>query len=163
LTPDKKTIWSLLSAITDPEIPVLSITDLGIVRDVQIDGGDVEVIITPTYSGCPAMDVIASGIRLELEGRGYGKIAVTQVLSPAWTTDWMTETGKEKLKAYGIAPPQPQRHTCTPGLFATADAVPCPQCGSWHTKLLSEFGSTACKALYQCQDCKEPFDYFKCH
>lgn len=163
MTPDKNTIWSLLSEITDPEIPVLSITDLGIVRDVRVLEHGVEVIITPTYSGCPAMDVIATAIQLGLEGRGFGKISVTTVLSPPWTTDWLTEAGREKLQAYGIAPPQPRRQVCTPGLFDTADAVPCPQCGSWHTRLLSEFGSTACKALYQCLDCHEPFDYFKCH
>jgi ring-1,2-phenylacetyl-CoA epoxidase subunit PaaD len=153
----KQKILSILQEVCDPEVPVLSILDLGIVRDVKVNGEEVEVIVTPTYSGCPAMDMIAMNIRLALIEHGYHKIKISSVLSPAWTTDWMSEAGKEKLKAYGIAPPG----TWSDG---TSDHVPeCPQCGSSNTKLLSEFGSTACKALYQCNDCKEPFDYFKCH
>ena len=156
-------IWNILSEVTDPEIPVLTITDLGIVRDIQIENDCIEVIITPTYSGCPAMDMIAANIRMELTEHGFDKIKITTVLSPAWTTDWMTEEGKNKLKAYGIAPPNPKQQVCSEKLFAADEAVQCPHCNSWHTKRVSEFGSTACKALYQCNDCKEPFDYFKCH
>jgi ring-1,2-phenylacetyl-CoA epoxidase subunit PaaD len=158
----REAIWSILETVTDPEVPVLTITDLGIVRDVILhpplgDGG-IEVIITPTYTGCPAMDMIAMNIRLALIENGYNKIKITSVLSPAWTTDWMSEEGKRKLKEYGIAPPQ-GRSDGDPKTVA----IECPQCNSTHTKLISEFGSTACKALYQCDDCKEPFDYFKCH
>ena len=150
-------IWQLLETVCDPEVPVLTITDLGIIRDVKINGSAVEVIITPTYTGCPAMDMIAMNIRLALIENGYPDIKITSVLSPAWTTDWMTEEGKRKLKEYGIAPPQR-------GDSKSPDRLPaCPQCNSHNTKLLSQFGSTACKALYQCNDCKEPFDYFKCH
>ncbi len=147
----------------DPEVPVLSIIDLGIVRDVHADGEEVEVTITPTYTGCPAMDVISIGIKMELLAHGYKKITVKQVLSPAWTTDWMSEDGKRKLKEYGIAPPNPKQQVCSDTLFAADEAVQCPHCSSWHTRRISEFGSTACKALYQCNDCMEPFDYFKCH
>jgi ring-1,2-phenylacetyl-CoA epoxidase subunit PaaD len=153
----KQKIWSILQQVCDPEIPVLTIGDLGIVRDVKINGKTVEVIITPTYTGCPAMDMIAMNIRLALLENGYHKIKITSVLSPAWTTDWMSEAGKQKLKEYGIAPP------ITRSDGASGLVVECPQCHSTNTKLISEFGSTACKALYQCNDCKEPFDYFKCH
>ncbi len=156
-------IWSILSAITDPEIPVLSITDLGIVRAVNVHEDVVEVVITPTYTGCPAMDVIAMNIRMELLAAGYNNISVVTVLSPAWTTDWMSEAGKEKLKAYGIAPPNPVQQVCNSSFFVPAEAVQCPHCQSWNTRRISEFGSTACKSLYQCNDCQEPFDYFKCH
>jgi len=168
---EEKKIWSILEEIPDPEVPVLSIMDLGIVRNVILHqntppaGGDrgVEVVITPTYSGCPAMDVIAMNIRLALFENGFKKIKITTVLSPAWTTDWMSEEGKQKLKEYGIAPPNPRQQVCNNDLFAPHEAVQCPQCNSYHTHRVSEFGSTACKALYQCDDCKEPFDYFKCH
>ena len=161
-------IWSILSTVVDPEVPVLTVLDLGIVRDVKFsntplgDGG-IEVIITPTYTGCPAMDMIAMNIRLALAEQGYKHVKVTSVLSPAWTTDWITEAGKEKLKQYGIAPPNPKQKEYNDKLFAAHDAVECPHCHSHHTHRISEFGSTACKALYQCDDCKEPFDYFKCH
>lgn len=160
-TIEEKTIWNILSTVTDPEVPVLTILDLGIVRDVIIDNstlGDagIEVVITPTYSGCPAMDMITMNIRLALIEHGYKNIKITSVLSPAWTTDWMSEEGKKKLKEYGIAAPDKR--------FSIAkDGVECPQCNSTDTKLISEFGSTACKALYKCNECKEPFDYFKCH
>ncbi len=151
-----KTVWDLLEQVPDPEIPVLSILDLGIVRDIKVDEDLVEIIITPTYSGCPAMDAITMDIRLKLIENGFKNIKITSVLSPAWTTDWMTEEGKIKLNKYGIAPPKMSSDI--------SDTLPiCPQCKSAHTKLLSQFGSTACKALYQCNDCKEPFDYFKCH
>jgi ring-1,2-phenylacetyl-CoA epoxidase subunit PaaD len=150
----KEDIYNILETVCDPEVPVLTIMDLGIVRDVHINGHAVEVVITPTYTGCPAMDMIAMNIRLALLEKGYANVKITSVLSPPWTTDWMTESGKQKLLEYGIAPPKKRSET---------EAVACPQCGSTHTKMLSQFGSTACKALYQCNDCKEPFDYFKCH
>ena len=156
-------IWSILETVTDPEVPVLTVTDLGIIREVKLNGDEVEVIITPTYTGCPAMDMIAMNIRLALIEQGYQKVRITSVLSPAWTTDWMSEAGKEKLKAYGIAPPNPKQVVCDTKLFADQEAIQCPLCNSYHTKLISQFGSTACKALYRCVDCKEPFDYFKCH
>ena len=151
-----KNISAILASVTDPEVPVLTISDLGIIRDVRINDEEVEVIITPTYSGCPAMDMIAVNIKLALIENGYSKIKVTSVLSPAWTTDWMSEEGKRKLKEYGIAAPDKR-------FVIAADGVECPLCNSINTKLISEFGSTACKALYQCTDCKEPYDYFKCH
>jgi ring-1,2-phenylacetyl-CoA epoxidase subunit PaaD len=147
-----KEIWKILEEVTDPEIPVK------IDNTLSGDGG-IEVIITPTYTGCPAMDMIAMNIKLALIEKGYHKIKITSVLAPAWTTDWMTEEGKRKLKAYGIAPP----HSTTWSDASSDHVVECPQCNSTNTKLISEFGSTACKALYQCKDCKEPFDYFKCH
>ena len=156
-------IWKIVKDIPDPEVPVLTVTDLGIIRDIRVSAEEVEVVITPTYSGCPAMDMIAMNIRLALLENGIKKIKVTTVLSPAWTTDWMSKAGKQKLKAYGIAPPNPRQQVCNNDLFAPHEAVQCPQCNSWHTHRVSEFGSTACKALYQCDDCKEPFDYFKCH
>ena len=158
-------ILSLLSSIPDPEVPVLTVTDLGIIRDVNIISPDksVEITITPTYSGCPAMDVIASNIRITLLKYGYKDVLITKVLSPAWTTDWMSESAKEKLKVYGIAPPGKLNKTSADVLFAEPVKVQCPQCNSFHTSLISEFGSTACKSLYKCNDCGEPFDYFKCH
>lgn len=162
-TTRKENIWQLLSTVTDPEVPVLTVMDLGIVRDVKVDDEQIEVIITPTYSGCPAMDMISMNIKLVLIEHGYNNVKVTSVLSPAWTTDWMSEEGKLKLKEYGIAPPNPKQQVCDDNLFAPHEAVQCPHCESWHTHRISEFGSTACKALYQCDDCKEPFDYFKCH
>jgi ring-1,2-phenylacetyl-CoA epoxidase subunit PaaD len=158
-----KKIWEILATVNDPEVPVLTVLDLGIVRDVQIKNDQVEVIITPTYSGCPAMDAIALDIKLKLSEAGFKKIKVISILSPAWTTDWMSEAGKQKLKAYGIAPPNAKQQVCRNDLFASNEAVQCPHCNSYHTSRISEFGSTACKALYQCDDCKEPFDYFKCH
>jgi ring-1,2-phenylacetyl-CoA epoxidase subunit PaaD len=160
---DKQTIYSYLEEINDPEVPVLSIMDLGIVRDVKMNDEELEVIITPTYTGCPAMDMIAATIKIQLATLGFKKVRITQVLSPAWTTEWMSEEGKRKLKEYGIAPPNPKQQVCDQRLFAAAEAIQCPQCNSYHTHRISEFGSTACKALYQCDDCKEPFDYFKCH
>ena len=156
-------IRELLETVTDPEIPVLTVTDLGIVRDVRVTGNNVEVVITPTYSGCPAVDMITANIRMVLAENGWPDAKVTTVLSPAWTTDWMSEAGKAKLKAYGIAPPNPRQQVCNNDLFAPGEAVQCPHCNSYHTVRISEFGSTACKSLYRCEDCKEPFDYFKCH
>ena len=153
----------MLEQVTDPEVPVLSILDLGIVRDVKVTDDQVEITITPTYSGCPAMDVISMSIRMLLLEQGFKNIVIKQVLSPAWTTDWMSEAGKEKLRAYGIAPPNPVQQVCNTKLFAEEEAIACPHCGSFNTRRISEFGSTACKSLYQCNDCQEPFDYFKCH
>ena len=160
---NKEKIYASLEEVKDPEVPVLSVVDLGIIRDIVFhDDGELEVIITPTYSGCPAMDVIAMNIRIQLSLLDFKKIKITQVLTPAWTTDWMSEEGKQKLKDYGIAPPNPKQQVCNQKLFAD-EAIQCPHCNSWHTHRVSEFGSTACKALYVCDDCKEPFDYFKCH
>jgi ring-1,2-phenylacetyl-CoA epoxidase subunit PaaD len=156
-------IWSLLEEVNDPEVPVLSVVDLGIVREVRAGEEEIEIIITPTYSGCPAMDVIRMNIRMKLMEQGYPDVKLTTVLSPAWTTDWMSERGKEKLREYGIAPPLPLQQVCHPALFHREEAIACPHCHSYHTTLISEFGSTACKALYRCEDCREPFDYFKCH
>ena len=159
-----QSIWNLLGDVYDPEVPVLSILDLGIVRNVEVtDGDEIVVTITPTYTGCPAMDVISMSIRLKLLEHGYKNIKLKTVLSPAWTTDWMSEEGKQKLKAYGIAPPNPGQQVCTPDLFQEDESVQCPRCNSYHTVMISRFGSTACKALYKCNDCHEPFDYFKCH
>jgi ring-1,2-phenylacetyl-CoA epoxidase subunit PaaD len=156
-------IWAILENVMDPEVPVLSVLDLGIVREVAVNGDEVQVTITPTYTGCPAIDAIRTSIQIELLAAGYRQVSVKQVLSPAWTTDWMSEEGKRKLREYGIAPPNPQQQVCRQDLFAADEAVECPHCHSWHTRRISEFGSTACKSLYQCSDCKEPFDYFKCH
>jgi ring-1,2-phenylacetyl-CoA epoxidase subunit PaaD len=158
----KEKILSILETVTDPEVPVLSVIDLGIVRELREEDGNIEVVITPTYSGCPAMDVISMNIRIAVSTLGFKSVRVTHVLSPAWTTDWMSEAGKQKLKDYGIAPPTPKQQVCNEKLFAE-EAIQCPHCNSWHTHRVSEFGSTACKALYVCDDCKEPFDYFKCH
>ena len=160
-------IWHFLDEVCDPEIPVLSIIDLGIVRDIVLSSSNNKefegtVVITPTYSGCPAMDVIAMNIRITLATMGFKNVKITQILSPAWTTDWMSEAGKQKLKDFGIAPPTPKQQVCNEKLFAE-EAIQCPHCNSWHTHRVSEFGSTACKALYVCDNCKEPFDYFKCH
>ena len=155
-------IWTLLEEVKDPEVPVLSVTDLGIIRSVHTHDDHISIVITPTYSGCPAMDVISMDIRLKLIEKGYRKVSIQQQLSPAWTTDWMTESGKQKLKAFGIAPPNPKQQFCTDDMFRE-EAVECPRCQSYHTELISQFGSTACKSMYRCLDCKEAFDYFKCH
>ncbi len=156
-------IRNILRDVPDPEIPVLTVEDLGIIRDIHLRDDEVEVVITPTYSGCPAMDMIATNIRLVLLENGFKNIRVTTVLSPAWTTDWMSEAGKQKLKEFGIAPPNPKQQVCNNELFAPHESVQCPRCNSYHTHRVSEFGSTPCKALYQCDECDEPFDYFKCH
>jgi ring-1,2-phenylacetyl-CoA epoxidase subunit PaaD len=161
----KDEVYHMLSSVTDPEVPVLSILDLGIVRDVLVlekEGQSfVKVTITPTYSGCPAMDVISINIRMALLSSGIRHIEIASQLSPAWTTDWMSGDGKRKLKEYGIAPPT-KKAADTLGLFEE-DTVPCPKCGSVNTELVSRFGPTACKALYKCLSCSEPFEYFKCH
>ena len=152
-------IWKILDTVMDPEVPVLSVVDLGVIRAVDVEGKQVTVTITPTYTGCPAMDMIAMQIKMALMAAGYEPIIKT-ILSPAWTTDWMTEKGKQQLKAYGIAPPVGKSMDAA---YLEDLVVPCPQCQSTHTVLVSQFGSTACKALFKCEECKEPFDYFKCH
>ena len=155
--------WDIAATVCDPEIPVLTIEDLGILRNVEVtETGRVIVTITPTYSGCPAMDAIRDDLKAAFAKEGYEDVHVDLVLAPAWTTDWMTEAGKAKLQEYGIAPPSGMsdaaRHA---GPIRLKMAVKCPQCASLNTKELTRFGSTSCKALYVCQDCKEPFDYFK--
>jgi ring-1,2-phenylacetyl-CoA epoxidase subunit PaaD len=159
---ESEAIWKILQEVKDPEVPVLSIVDLGIVRSVNAAGGKIIIIITPTYSGCPAMDVISMDIRLKLIEKGYRDVIIQQQLSPAWTTDWMSEEGKKRLKEFGIAPPNPKQQFCKEEIFQQ-EAVQCPRCDSYHTELISQFASTACKAMYRCLDCKEAFDYFKCH
>ncbi|MEO5584701.1 MAG: 1,2-phenylacetyl-CoA epoxidase subunit PaaD [Flavobacteriales bacterium] len=153
-------IRDLLEQVKDPEIPVISIQELGVLRDVKIEDDAVEVTITPTYSGCPAMDAMREDVEKALREAGIERFTVKQVLSPAWSTDWISEGGKKKLLEYGIAPPP---HTSD--IRALKGGVPvtaCPQCGSTDTVLVSQFGSTACKALYKCNACQEPFDLFKC-
>ena len=156
-------IYEILETVSDPEIPVLTVLDLGIVRAVKLDEttGALEVVITPTYSGCPAMHAIEVNIRATLQEQGFDQVKITTVLSPAWTTDWLTESGKAKLKAYGIAPPIGSADKNS--LLSEKPEVECPRCGSKNTRLVSQFGSTACKSLFQCRECLEPFDYFKCH
>lgn len=168
-------VWTVLDAVADPEIPVVSLRELGILRDVRMGPDGVEVVITPTYSGCPAMGQMADDVAAALAAHGVVGKVVTQ-LSPAWTTDWIGPAAREKLRAYGIAPPQgacashpksaggtPQERVLRfmPGASQVQPVVPCPQCGSTHTVETSPFGSTACKALYKCLSCQEPFDYFK--
>jgi ring-1,2-phenylacetyl-CoA epoxidase subunit PaaD len=153
--------WEVLRGIPDPEIPVISIVDLGIVRDVKVEGSRVEVAITPTYSGCPVLHAIEEDIGARLRESGYSDVTVTQRLSPAWTTDWISAPARERLREYGIVPPQPVRGADTHTIHLFSRAIACPQCGSENSELLSQFGSTACKAMYRCIDCREPFDYFK--
>ena len=167
--PGTPQIWEWLKEVPDPEIPVLSVVDLGIVREVEWSGSDGDqlvVTITPTYCGCPATDVIASDIRRMLAERGLLSVAIRRRLSPAWTTDWMSDDAKARLREYGIAPP-PKRLTQVEGgeLLRPAKRQPvaCPHCGSVRTQAISRFGSTPCKALYRCLDCLEPFDAFKQH
>ena len=149
-----------VAEVCDPEIPVLTIADLGVLRGVEVLDGRVEVTITPTYSGCPAMNMIALEIELALARAGIAGATIRTVLHPAWTTDWMSEDGRRKLRDYGIAPPSPG--SGRRALFGQ-DVVACPRCGSERTERLAEFGSTSCKALWRCRSCREPFDYFKCH
>lgn len=158
-------VWDIAATVCDPEIPVLTIADLGILRDAMVaSDGTAQVIITPTYSGCPAMNTIKADVEQSLRTAGYDRIDVSLVLSPAWTTDWMTEEGRRKLEEYGIAPPSGKAAVgAQRGPTRLALSVRCPRCGSINTNELSRFGSTSCKALYQCAECKEPFDYFKVH
>ena len=158
---DLEAICALLEGVCDPEIPVLTIADLGILRDVRLDGDVVTVVITPTYSGCPAMRAIEADIIATLKHAGCASVALETQLAPAWTTDWLSAAGREKLRASGIAPPA-QASQDKRALQGGSIDVACPQCGANDTELISQFGSTACKALYRCRDCLEPFDYFKC-
>ena len=173
-TLDAAQVWSWLGDVPDPEIPVISVVDLGIVRAVDVVSSEECIVtITPTYSGCPAMQVIADAVTDALRSHGVAKVTLVNQLAPAWTTDWMSEAGKAKLKGYGIAPPQQQVIDISGLRSGTAGGVKrqpmptlevvCPNCGSTHTQLTSQFGSTPCKALYKCLACREPFDYFKCH
>ncbi|MGB5256242.1 MAG: 1,2-phenylacetyl-CoA epoxidase subunit PaaD [Woeseiaceae bacterium] len=157
--PDREQVLEWLRDVPDPEIPVLSITDLGIVRDVDCDGG-VVVSLSPTYSGCPATEVIEASVIAALQDRGVADVAIKRVLSPPWTTDWISDSGREKLKRYGIAPPE--KGGGKRALLHGGRSVACPRCESQSTERVSEFGSTACKAAYRCKDCLEPFEYFKC-
>lgn len=152
-------VWERLSLIPDPEIPVISILELGIVRDVRYDGEMLEIVITPTYTGCPAMNLFVAEIKAAMHDQGFDNLKVTTVYSPAWTTDLMSTEAKSKLKRYGIAPPVQNASEEDP--FAPPPVIPCPHCDSQHTTLVSQFGATACKSLYTCNDCKEPFEYFK--
>jgi ring-1,2-phenylacetyl-CoA epoxidase subunit PaaD len=159
---DLEKVQALVAQVEDPEIPVLTIADLGILRGVAIaENGTIQVTITPTYSGCPAMGAIEVGVKSVLQDAGYERFEVILVLSPAWTTDWLTQSGREKLLAYGIAPPVGNASKST--LLGERVTVACPQCGSSNTHVISDFGSTSCKALWRCKSCLEPFDYFKCH
>ncbi|NDW53471.1 1,2-phenylacetyl-CoA epoxidase subunit PaaD [Aliiroseovarius sp. PrR006] len=149
--PSVDTIWDWLDQVPDPEIPVISLVDLGIIRDVKWEGDTLKVAVTPTYSGCPATSVINFDIETALRDRGIEKLTLTQQLSPPWTTDWLSDKGKAKLEKYGIAPPSPK-----------GEPERCPNCGGHNLERTSQFGSTPCKALWRCRDCLEPFDYFKC-
>jgi ring-1,2-phenylacetyl-CoA epoxidase subunit PaaD len=155
----KEIILSLLDEVCDPEIPVLSLADLGVLRGVEFLDNEWQITITPTYSGCPAMKTMEDDILQKLKNHGI-KANVHLVLSPAWTTDWLSESGRKKLKEFGIAPPEDEVDKSV--LFSAPTVVPCPKCGSRETKMVSQFGSTACKAHYQCRSCLEPYDYFKC-
>lgn len=154
-------ILSFLNEVPDPEIPAISIVDLGIIRNVEIIDSLLKITITPTYTGCPAMKVIEEDIQSVLKKNGFENVEIKTILSPAWTTDWITEVAKKKLLDYGIAPPQKTSHDKNV-LLGKSKEISCPRCGSHHTEMKSQFGSTACKALYVCTGCKEPFDYFKC-
>lgn len=158
---DKESIMRFLAEIPDPEIPVISIVDLGVVREVNPDGENVEIIITPTYSGCPAMKQMEDDIRKTLTERGFKGVTITTTYNPPWTTDWLSEASKQKLQKYGIAPPE---ESTSDKSFITGQpkTITCPHCKSKNTVLVSQFGSTACKALYKCNHCLEAFDYFKC-
>ncbi len=152
----------ILSSVCDPEIPVLSVIDMGIVHEATLADGKVTVVITPTYTGCPAMDMITVNLKAAFQESGYNDVAIDMVLSPPWTTDDMTNEGKEKLRKYGIAPPV-EKTSDKSFLLDEDKTIPCPLCNSTNTSMISLFGSTACKSMYKCLDCKEPFDYFKCH
>ena len=160
MTRDEQAVWDIAATVVDPEVPVLTIEDLGVLRRVSIDGTQVTVDITPTYSGCPAIDAMRDDIVSALSAAGYTEVRVRQVLAPAWTTDWMSSAGRAKLEEFGIAPPLPRG---SDGSVNLGLGIRCPHCGSLHTRQLSRFGSTSCKALYVCQRCQEPFDYFKAH
>ncbi|MBS1177826.1 MAG: phenylacetate-CoA oxygenase, PaaJ subunit [Proteobacteria bacterium] len=155
--------WAVLDAVPDPEVPAISVRELGIVREVVDRGALLEIVLTPTYSGCPATEVIERSVLDAIDAAGLGPARVTMRRAPAWTTDWISDDGKRKLRDYGIAPPGPAAEGTAPIRIVgrRAEAVPCPRCGSAHTERLSAFGSTACKALWRCIACKEPFEHFK--
>ena len=154
--------WQVLDGVLDPEVPALSVRELGIVRDVIDHGDDLEVVLTPTYSGCPATEVIEQNVLAAIEAGGLGPARATLRRAPAWTTDWITDEGKRKLREYGIAPPHAQAQTRSIRIFRRKpETIACPHCGSTHTEQTSAFGSTACKSLYRCLACREPFEYFK--
>jgi ring-1,2-phenylacetyl-CoA epoxidase subunit PaaD len=159
LAVSREQVMSWLSTVPDPEIPVLTITDLGIVRDVSVDE-QVIVDVSPTYSGCPATEVIEQSVIDTLQAHGVDEVVINRVLSPAWTTDWISAAGRDKLKEYGIAPPE--QGASKRELLRGSRSIACPRCDSVNTQVVSEFGSTACKASYKCSDCLEPFEYFKC-
>ncbi len=154
-------VWDWLAQVPDPEIPVISLVDLGIIRDVAWQGDLLVVTVTPTYSGCPATSVINFEIEAALRRHGIGKLQLKRQLAPAWTTAWISASGREALRRYGIAPPVEGTAACGTG-NRVEPVVACPRCGSEHTDLVSRFGSTPCKSAYRCTDCLEPFDYFKC-
>lgn len=156
----KDEVFELLSTIPDPEIPVVNIREMGMLRDVLMTENGYEIILTPTYTGCPAMGMIEEDIKAKLKENNVFPVTVRLVYDPAWTTDWMSDEAREKLRKYGIAPPL--KLSCSSADFVH-NTISCPQCGSKDTTMLSRFGSTACKALYKCNTCKEPFEYFKCH
>ncbi len=154
-------IYKLLEQIPDPEIPVISVVELGVIRNVVVEGKNVKIKITPTYSGCPAMHQMEKDIKHSLTHNGVEELIIETIYSPAWTTDWLNQHALDKLSAYGIAPPHKTSQDKNI-LFGKSKDIECPRCKSHHTELISQFGSTACKALYECNDCLEPFDYFKC-
>lgn len=162
-TPKEAQLWDAAATVPDPEIPVISIADLGILRGVRFDGEQPIITITPTYSGCPAMETISTDIKAAVAKAGLGTASIDLVLHPAWTTDWITEDGKQALEDYGIAPPRRRAKSNGPIPLTLSAPVTCPRCGSRDTQKLSHFGSTSCKALYSCRACHEPFDYFKVH
>jgi ring-1,2-phenylacetyl-CoA epoxidase subunit PaaD len=153
---DAARAWAAAASVVDPEVPVLSIDDLGVLREVTVTDDGVDVVITPTYSGCPAMDAIREDVVRAVSAAGFGEVRVRLVLSPAWTTDWISAAGRSKLKEYGIAPPSPAT-----GPVSLRLSVKCPHCGSLDTREVAHFGSTSCKALFVCRGCGEPFDHFK--
>lgn len=153
--------WAVLDTVGDPELPALSLRDLGIVREVVERDGGVEVVLTPTYSGCPATEVIEASVRAALAAAGIAPVTLTQRRAPAWTTDWISEAGRRKLREYGIAPPGRVSQQSTTAISIRARGIDCPRCGSSDTERLSAFGATACKALYRCRACREPFEHFK--
>jgi len=159
--PNEDMVWEILNKIPDPEIPVISIVELGVVRDLTISNDSILVVITPTYTGCPATQFFENDITAAMKKEGFSDVNIKYQYNPAWTTDWLNEESREKLRVYGIAPPDGQS-TDKNFLLGKDPQVGCPQCKSKNTKMISQFGSTACKSLYQCNDCLETFDYFKC-
>jgi len=161
ISPAESRAWDAAAAVLDPEVPVLTIEDLGVLRGVSVDADGVTVTVTPTYSGCPAMETIEHDVEAAVRAVGFADVTVRRVLAPAWTTDWMTDEGRRKLAAYGVAPPSRRTPEGSTGPVLVSLSVHCPQCGSPDTSELSRFGSTACKSLWRCTTCREPFDHFK--